>query len=245
MQAKGAGCRLIPKTRHAINRFPRVHGFRPRGPGQGRDDRRAPGCHARAMASSRRQSQPPNGAPPGSATSRRRVPRRATARHLENVALGYLARFQATARSLERVLHRRVAASARHHGTDTDQGRALVADLIARYLRAGLLDDAAFARARAISLHGRGISTRSIIARLAEKGVPRPEIDAARAALAEEAPDDTPPDLAAAKRTARRRRLGPWRGEDVRAERREKDLAALARAGFSYSVAKSVIDGER
>jgi len=164
---------------------------------------------------------------------------------LENVALSYLARFQATARSLERVLHRRVAASARHHGTDTAQGRALVADLITRYLRAGLLDDAAFARARAISLHGRGISTRSIAARLAEKGVAKPEIDAALAALAEDTPEDTPPDLAAAKRTARRRRLGAWRGEDLRATRREKDLAALARAGFSYSVARSIIDGER
>ena len=53
------------------------------------------------------------------------------------------------------------------------------------------------------------------------------------------------PALAAARRTARRRRLGPWRGEDQRAARREKDLAALARAGFSYSVAKTVIDGER
>ena len=140
---------------------------------------------------------------------------------------------------------RRVHASARHHGTEPAEGRALVDDLIARYRRAGLLDDAAFARARALSLHARGISTRSIAARLAEKGVAGPEIDAALAALEEEAPDNTPPDLTAARRTARRRRLGPWRGDDQREARREKDLAALARAGFSYSVAKTVIDGER
>ena len=197
------------------------------------------------MVSSRPDPEGPNGPSPGFPGARRRAPRKATAKHLENVALGYLARFQATARSLDRVLQRRVARSARHHGTDAAQGRALVADLIARYLRAGLLDDAAFARARAISLHGRGISTRAIKARLAEKGVAKPDIDAALAVLAEATPKDTPPDLAAAKRTARRRRLGPWRGADLRAERREKDLAALARAGFSYSVAKTVIDGER
>ncbi len=197
------------------------------------------------MVSSTLESEDPPGPSPGIRRARRRAPRKATAKHLENVALGYLARFQATARSLERVLQRRVLASARHHGTDAAQGRALVADLIARYRRSGLLDDAAFARARALSLHARGISTRSITARLAEKGVPRPEIDAALRALGESTGADTPPDLEAAKRTARRRRLGPWRGEDQREARREKDLAALARAGFSYSVAKTVIDGER
>ena len=51
-------------------------------------------------------------------------------------------------------------------------------------------------------------------------------------------------DLAAAFKLARKRRLGPFREPDseVRAERREKDLATLARAGFSYDVAQQVID---
>jgi regulatory protein len=106
------------------------------------------------------------------------------------------------------------------------------------------LDDAAFARVRALRLHGRGKSVRAIRAELTQKGVAEMEIGAALAALAEETPEDSPPDLEAAKRTAKRRRLGPWRPEDQRFERREKDLAALARAGFSYSVAKQVIDGE-
>ena len=197
------------------------------------------------MVSAAPQSEDPAGRLPGFPRARRRAPRKATAKHLENVALGYLARFQATARSLERVLHRRVLASARHHGTDAAQGRAWVADLIARYRRAGLLDDAAFARARASSLHRRGISARSIAARLKAKGVAGADIDAALGALGDGTGAQCPPDLAAARRTARRRRLGPWRGEDQRAPRREKDLAALARAGFSYSVAKTVIDGER
>ncbi len=176
--------------------------------------------------------------------SAKRPPRKATAKHLENVALWYLARFQATARSLEKVLMRRVARSAHHHGTDAAEGRALVDELVTRYRRSGLLDDAAFARARASRLHGRGKSARAIRAELAQKGVAEWEIGAALAALEEEATGDIPPDLEAAKRTAKRRRLGPWRPEDQRFERREKDLAALARAGFSYSVAKQVIDGE-
>lgn len=138
---------------------------------------------------------------------------------------------------------RRVARSAEHHDTDAEEGRALVADLIARYRHAGLLDDAAYARARASSLHARGISLRVIAGRLREKGVGEAEIEDALATIAEEAGDGSP-DLAAARHTARRRRLGPWRNHADRAARREKDLASLARAGFSYDVAKQVIDAE-
>ncbi|MDX1484429.1 MAG: RecX family transcriptional regulator [Alphaproteobacteria bacterium] len=161
------------------------------------------------------------------------------------MALWYLARFQATAQSLERVLLRRVTRSARHHGTDPAEGRAMVADLIARYRRAGLIDDAAFAQARAKTLHARGVARRAIAARLRAKGVGAAEIEAALAALADGETDAAEVDLAAARRTAQRRRLGPWRPAEQRAARRERDLAALARAGFPYPVAKAVIDGER
>jgi len=173
----------------------------------------------------------------------RHKPRKVSKQHLENVALWYLARYQASARSLERVLMRRVARSAEHHGTDPEDGRTLVADLIARYQNAGLLDDAAYARARAASLHGRGVSLRVIAGRLREKGVKQAAIEDALATLSEVA-DDGSPDLAAARRTARRRRLGPWRRREDREGRREKDLAALARAGFTYDVARQVIDAE-
>lgn len=174
-------------------------------------------------------------------TKTRRKPRKVSKQHLENVALWYLARYQASARSLERVLMRRVARSSDFHGTDPEEGRSLVSDLIARYRLAGLLDDAAYARARAASLHARGVSLRVIAGRLREKGIEQAEIDDALTALAEEAQDGGP-DLAAAMRTARRRRLGPWRRREEREARREKDLAALARAGFSYDVARQVID---
>ena len=50
-------------------------------------------------------------------------------------------------------------------------------------------------------------------------------------------------DLDAACNYARRRRLGPWRSAG-RAERRERDLAALARQGFGYELALRVIDAE-
>lgn len=169
----------------------------------------------------------------------RRPPKMATAKHLENVALWYLQRFAASANSLRRVLMRRVEKSARAHDTDRDEGAAFVEDIIARFRASSLLDDRVYAEGRTLSLHRRGISTRGIRARLAAKGVGADDIDAALAMLRDQTAD---PDLAAAIAYARRRRIGPYRTRGDREEMRERDLAALARQGFGYDIARRVIE---
>jgi regulatory protein len=50
-------------------------------------------------------------------------------------------------------------------------------------------------------------------------------------------------DLSGACNYARRRRIGPWRLRD-RTDYRDRDLAALARQGFSYNIARKVIEAE-
>ena len=63
--------------------------------------------------------------------------------------------------------------------------------------------------------------------------------DAGRAQAAE----NYAPDRTAALRFIQRKRLGPYRLSS-RQEYRDRDLAALARAGFGYETARSVIDTE-
>ncbi|MGE5148023.1 MAG: regulatory protein RecX [Candidatus Eiseniibacteriota bacterium] len=172
--------------------------------------------------------------------ARRRGPKRATARHLENAALHYLERFASSAAHLRRVLMRRVERSARVHGTDRAEGAALVDDLVARFVRSGLVDDRVYAEGRAAALFRRGTAPRAIRAALSAKGVAGETIEAALGAL----DDGGDPELTAATALARRRRLGPFRPAEARAGRRDKDLAALARAGFGYDVARRVVDAE-
>lgn len=161
---------------------------------------------------------------------------------LEKAALRYLERFACPAEALRRVLMRRVETSARIHGTDREQGAGWVEALIARYRQSGVLNDGLYAEGRAASLHRRGVSTRAIRERLAAKGVDRDAVEGAMAALDSEVDGDA--DEAAARALARRRRLGPHRPPDARAAFRDKDMAALARAGFGYETARRVIDGE-
>ena len=176
---------------------------------------------------------------------KKKVPRKATAKHLDNAALYYLQRFATSAENLRRVLTRKVDRSAYFHGTDADEGRAHVDGLIDRFKRSGLLDDGVFARARAANLHRRGNSARMIRGKLRQKGVADDDIEDALEALGKDGgKDSTGTEMEAAVNYARRRQLGPFFTGKVSDDTREKQLAALARAGFSYDVARQVIEAE-
>ncbi|MGB0747458.1 MAG: regulatory protein RecX [Magnetospiraceae bacterium] len=172
----------------------------------------------------------------------KKAPRKITPDRLQNIALHYLARYAASEAALRRVLVRRVDRALMAHGGDRAALLEMVEDLIGRLRAKGFLDDAAYAAGQSGSLRRRGASRRQILAKLSEKGVDRETAMMALAAV--DAENDTT-DLTAAIALARRRRLGPYRvSAEARADRRMKDMAALARAGFAPDVARRVIDAQ-
>jgi regulatory protein len=173
--------------------------------------------------------------------SRGRAPRPPTPERLHARALFYLERFATTAAHLRRVLLRRALRDAEALGLDAAAVRRDVDAVVARAVAAGLVDDRLFAESRARRLAEGGRSPARIRAALAGKGLEAEAIAGALDRLGEERQD---PELAAAVVHARRRRLGPWRPAETRADLVAKDLAALARAGFSYRVARMVVDAE-
>lgn len=160
--------------------------------------------------------------------------------YLEKAALAYLERFASSAENLSRVLMRRVERAARAGISDRDEGRRLVDALVARYCARGLLDDRLYAEGRARSLHRQGRPRAEIARRLAAKGVASDDIDAAIESLSQDVADV---DLAAAVAFARRRRIGPFR-TNARDAYRDRDLAALGRAGFPYEIARRIMEAE-
>ncbi|MCE4226036.1 regulatory protein RecX [Methylobacterium sp. C25] len=167
-----------------------------------------------------------------------------TEQWLERVALHYLDRYSATEEMLRRLLARRVERRSRDRGEEPGAHSELIEKTVARAVRAGLVDDARFTHARLATLRRRGASTRKAGAALAAKGVDRTIVEAALAAEREETEDSEAIEENAARAFARRRRIGPNRPADARAAHRERDLAAMARAGFSYSVARAAIDAD-
>jgi regulatory protein len=164
---------------------------------------------------------------------------------LERAALHYLERYSASAEMLRRTLLRRVEKRARAREEEPAAFAEMVEATVARAVSAGLVDDARFARARLATLRRRGASARGASAKLAATGVPRDEIAAAMAAeRAEAAEDPAAIEAEAARAYAKRRRLGPFRPPETRAAHRERDLAALARAGFPYALARRTLEAE-
>ncbi len=183
---------------------------------------------------------------PGRAS--RRAPKPAgsapTRARLHDAALAHLARFAATEAGLVRVLDRRIDRWARAAGAEgtldpdaiagVQQAGRLAAREVARALvQSGVVDDTAFAGARARSLTRAGRSRVAVSAHLAAKGVPQ--------AVAQAALPDPESELAAALAYARRRRLGPFRAGDADEDTRRKELGALARAGFPQPVAQQAL----
>jgi regulatory protein len=165
-----------------------------------------------------------------------------TAQYLQNAATFYLERYPSTAEGLRRVLNRRVRKAEMADAPIIDNVKQTIEAIVARFVAAGMIDDRAFAQTKARSLHRRGTSTRLIRQKLKLAGVDGDTLDEAMAGLDQEL--DTDPrqrEWQAAVALARRRKLGPFRSKE-RPEHRNRDLAAMARGGFEYALAKKVID---
>ena len=156
-----------------------------------------------------------------------------TSRKLEELALSYLNRFDCSARKLQQHLQGR--ARKLQGGAQAAQW---IAEIIERYRASGMLDDARFARNLTSQLGARGKSQRAIAQKLAVRGVPS---DLATELLANRKRDEPGAELDAARAYVRKRRLGPFRAAEQRDAYRHKDLASLARQGFSFEIARQAL----
>lgn len=157
----------------------------------------------------------------------KRPPRPLDAARLDELALAYVARFAASAAKLESYLKRKL----RERGWD-GEGDPPTADIVARFVGAGYVDDAAYARMKAGSLRRRGYGERRVAQALDAAGI--------GGDLREEVRGGEGEQRRAAMTLARRRRFGPW-GAAADPQTREKQLAAMLRAGHRMDIARAVV----
>jgi len=159
----------------------------------------------------------------------RRKPRPLDPTKLEELALAYVARFATSAAKLERYLVRKL----RERGWDGEREPDLAA-LVGRYVALGYIDDAAYARSKGGSLLRRGYGPRRVRQALAEAGIDEATRAEARASAAAE--------RRAALALARKREFGPFGPARPDRRQREKQLAAMLRAGHPLDSAREMVD---
>lgn len=165
----------------------------------------------------------------------RKPPRPVSREWLFRAAAHYLERYGSSSGNLRRVLRRKVERRTREREEVASDFHALVDETVAHFLELKLVDDQAYAEARVATLRRKGTSLTRTRMKLIEKGV---DAETATAALGR----DEMAEAEAARRLVRRRRLGPHRTRE-RAERRDRDIAAVMRAGFSFRDAVAAVDG--
>lgn len=163
---------------------------------------------------------------------------------LDELALSYVGRFATTraklASYLQRKLRERGWAGAGEDGAGEDSaGRTNVAALVERFDRSGLVDDGAYAMAKAETLTRRGYGKRRLAVALRSAGVN----DEAGAPALDHAEREA---ASAALRFAERRRFGPYAvsvPSDARdrSKLRDKQLAAMMRAGHGLTLALTIL----
>lgn len=170
-----------------------------------------------------------------------------SAQRLANIALHYLSRYAASESSLRRVLQNRIRRAAMRDaafGLDTDKQNQLRHDIetiIETHRETGALNDVAYAEIKTNSLRRSGKSQRAIEQKLQLKGISKPII---AYALQSEDEDQEILEMKAAITLAKKRRLGNFRVGTTDSNRHKKDIAVMARAGFSLSVIRKVLGGD-
>lgn len=159
----------------------------------------------------------------------RRPPRPLDSPRLEELALAYVARFATSAAKVERYLVRKLRERGWEGERPADPGA-----LVERFVALGYIDDAAWARAKSGGLLRRGYGARRVEQTLGQAGI------------AEETREEVRPGDGEARRAAlvlaARRRFGPWGDGAIDRAVRDKQVAAMLRAGHGFAAARAVVE---
>jgi regulatory protein len=168
----------------------------------------------------------------------KKVPGPLTEGSLRYAALHYVERYPSTVVGLIRVLKRKVQTWARKTELPPpEEVGEWIARIVSDIVDRGFVDDRRLAAAKTASLQRKGKSKRAVEATLRAKGVQSVVIDEVLAA-------STGSDEDAAWVLARKKKLGPYRDPALRREHRQKDMAVLGRAGFSFLLARTIVESD-
>jgi regulatory protein len=186
-----------------------------------------------------------------------RPPRKISKNYLQNAGLYYLQRFTASEGHFKTVLRRKIDRSLKEHGTpELAECLTWLDEVASSFVEAGYLDDTRYVKGLVASLQLRGRSVSQMRARLKKAQIAPDLMEEAIAAHlsavsevmnVKDMPSNWPQDTSeiveyiAALKCAKRRRIGPFSVLARTEKPHDKAMAMLARSGFSYEVAQTIL----
>ena len=162
-----------------------------------------------------------------------------TEKRLENIAIYYLQRYDSCTSKLKDVLYRRVLKIKMLGGDVPPQVEDWISTIISKMQDLGYINDMRYIENTVRRLQNNGKSMHYILNKLKQDGLPSDLLDAF---LQENTSNTFQTDLQSAQRLVYKRKLGYFRDKELQKQMYQKDLAVLARAGFSYEIAKQALE---
>ncbi len=148
---------------------------------------------------------------------------------LQELALRYVSRYATTRHKLTAYLQRKL-----HERDWIGKEPAEIEQMVERFAELGYVDDALFARNRAIALSSRGYGKQRVKQALYRAGI-REGDDSEALDISDQQKWD------AARSFARKKSIGPFAAEQQDREKCQKQLQAFMRAGHGYDIASRFV----
>lgn len=167
-----------------------------------------------------------------------RPPRKVTSNVIREQALRYLDRYSTTTSKLKRHLINKNRKAILYHDQDAEELEICVDQVIESLEKIGVLNDQLYADFKARSMARQGKSIRQIKNKLYEHGL---DGDQSEHALTELTETEGHSDRIGAAKYIRKRKFGPYKDKEIREDRYEKELMAMARNGFGFQLSQELL----
>ena len=156
---------------------------------------------------------------------------------LYNITLFYLERFDASALKVKQMLERRIQKEKAKGALVPNNTQELIQNVILKMQNLGYINDERFAQTKIKKLCSAGKSKSFILNKLKQAGITG---EIAKKLLSEFDLENESSDYTRAEQWLKKHRKGQFRSKNAD-DFYQKDLAALARAGFSYEIASNAL----
>jgi regulatory protein len=171
--------------------------------------------------------------------------RKLSERYLIGATYRYLERYATTEANLILILKRKVEKIIVDDENQEElrkQSASWIKDIVAKALKQGLVDDKLYAQSRVQAFLQAGNSLSTMQNKLRAKGVSAEVISAVISKLNQEKPNIN---IISGIKYVKRRRFGAFRIKEAQENTEQKEMAAMARAGFSFKHSKKVLSASR
>lgn len=176
---------------------------------------------------------------------KKKKPIKITKSYLENSGVYYLERFSSSSANFRRVMTNKIIKSCNfYEDDDVSEKKEWLEDVITKFQRIGYLNDEVYTKIKTRSLRYSGNSKRNIVGKLKQKGLSDNLINETIEAVDADIFDGEDGELESARKYVKKRRFGKYRTKPVQDNTKEKELASIARAGFSYDICKKALEEE-